>query len=376
MPQNIAEFSWSADPHGYRWKDGVRLVDRPRPPGGHEWDSMIAGGPVLALEEAGPSQDNPHRWYTPESGLYRSFAELDGSPEAVLAFANQYGMLGGNGDRVHDPKGAWFAYEVASEAWSKQRWDAEGNAREGLDLPQPDLPKADLEIDQEETLDGWQMEICAMRMCVDLYDMLASPSARLRLQPHFSGFHRALLDDREIVFDYDTEPDTSKRATAPWRSEVRLSDEHHGDPADPDDPGFYYYYRFYLYRLGQPIGLYEIRGLYIHERDETVVDFATVMLMAILNAHLRSRVETTLLRDPRDGRPVLFTMPNSLIGELWLQLARTIDSDKRFRQCRECRRWFELSPDKARTDKEYCSQACRSRAYRARMRSSRQAASL
>jgi hypothetical protein len=36
------------------------------------------------------------------------------------------------------------------------------------------------------------------------------------------------------------------------------------------------------------------------------------------------------------------------------------------RTCVQCRKWFTLEAGRGRSDKEYCSNACRMRAYRKR----------
>jgi hypothetical protein len=56
----------------------------------------------------------------------------------------------------------------------------------------------------------------------------------------------------------------------------------------------------------------------------------------------------------------------TLLGDMWLQLALAIGGDKRFRQCPWDGRWWELHPDIARTNKVYCSDACKQAAYRQR----------
>ena len=55
-----------------------------------------------------------------------------------------------------------------------------------------------------------------------------------------------------------------------------------------------------------------------------------------------------------------------LVGALWLQFARAVERDSRFRQCAECGTWFELARGTARADKLYCSTPCRTKAYRKR----------
>ena len=57
-------------------------------------------------------------------------------------------------------------------------------------------------------------------------------------------------------------------------------------------------------------------------------------------------------------------VPTNLLGGLWTQLALAVDECKAYRPCENCRVWFELAPGLARTNRKYCSDACRLRLYR------------
>ena len=47
-------------------------------------------------------------------------------------------------------------------------------------------------------------------------------------------------------------------------------------------------------------------------------------------------------------------------------VARAVERNNEFRRCSECGIWFELSPQTARSHKQFCSNACRTKAYRKR----------
>lgn len=68
----------------------------------------------------------------------------------------------------------------------------------------------------------------------------------------------------------------------------------------------------------------------------------------------------------RQSRLAIHLTPVSLLGALWLQLAQAVGGHLEHRMCSTCREWFEVSPKVARTNRLYCSEACRSRAYRGR----------
>jgi hypothetical protein len=89
-------------------------------------------------------------------------------------------------------------------------------------------------------------------------------------------------------------------------------------------------------------------------------------VQSAINAKLEGRASPRLLWDAKRERLGLYIVPDGLIGALWLQFARAVERDSRFRQCAECGIWFELAPGTARADKLYCSTPCRIKAYRKR----------
>lgn len=64
----------------------------------------------------------------------------------------------------------------------------------------------------------------------------------------------------------------------------------------------------------------------------------------------------------------LHLAPRSLLGALWLQVALAIDGNKEYKRCPRCGTWWEVQPDIARTNRVYCSTACKQAAWRARPR--------
>jgi hypothetical protein len=89
-------------------------------------------------------------------------------------------------------------------------------------------------------------------------------------------------------------------------------------------------------------------------------------MQSLINEHLHHRASPRLLWEPNRDRLGLYIVPEGLIGALWLQFARAVERNARFRQCTECTTWFEVAPGRGRADKQFCSTACRTRAYRKR----------
>lgn len=95
---------------------------------------------------------------------------------------------------------------------------------------------------------------------------------------------------------------------------------------------------------------------------------AILWLAGRLNARIESRgmqARFQWLPEKPDQLNLVY-IPDSLIEAMWLQFALAVDESKDYRQCLQCGTWFELSPEKARTNRLFCSDACKSRNYRER----------
>jgi hypothetical protein len=99
---------------------------------------------------------------------------------------------------------------------------------------------------------------------------------------------------------------------------------------------------------------------------------ARFFLQQTVNGHLEEEVTPGLVWDPGQERLVYQSTPRSLLGAMWLQFARAVSGDKQYRRCQECGRWYEVSREAARAHRIFCSQGCRSKAYRLRQERARQ----
>jgi hypothetical protein len=114
-----------------------------------------------------------------------------------------------------------------------------------------------------------------------------------------------------------------------------------------------------------------------HSAPGLLSDFATgdiirpakYLVQRWVNQNLAERAAPRLLWDRHKTSIDLYIVPKSLLGALWFQLAHSIDARVDYRQCDFCKRWFEVSPDVARTNRRYCADRCRSRSYRRRIAS-------
>ena len=91
-------------------------------------------------------------------------------------------------------------------------------------------------------------------------------------------------------------------------------------------------------------------------------------LRHMLDKELQHRMAVRAVIDGSSGRPTVHLEPSSLAGALWLQLALAVAEDKNYRACAFCGRWIEITPGLANVNRKYCSDACRMRAYRSRLK--------
>jgi hypothetical protein len=92
-------------------------------------------------------------------------------------------------------------------------------------------------------------------------------------------------------------------------------------------------------------------------------------LEVVVTKRLSGRASPRLNRTLRGAAAgvALEWLPTSLIGALWVQLAEAMSRQKGYRRCATCGDWFAIGPE-SRADRQHCSNACRSKAYRLRHR--------
>jgi hypothetical protein len=110
-------------------------------------------------------------------------------------------------------------------------------------------------------------------------------------------------------------------------------------------------------------------------RQTTAVARTKLKLPEVARTALTSMVSSKLHRgisaqvEPPSGsrdRWRLAFEPESLLQTMWLQFAFALAGDIDYQQCVVCSKWFEVAEGLGRRDKQYCSDACRMRAYRKR----------
>jgi hypothetical protein len=107
------------------------------------------------------------------------------------------------------------------------------------------------------------------------------------------------------------------------------------------------------------------------QRNTILVEAAARVVQEFANTFLYQATSTRLLSDLKTGRQLLRHWPTCLASALWLQFAEAVALEKRYRVCKECGEWFEIPRRGARINREYWSNACRSKAYRERQERAR-----
>jgi hypothetical protein len=102
---------------------------------------------------------------------------------------------------------------------------------------------------------------------------------------------------------------------------------------------------------------------------------ASFLVQRWVNKKLDGATSAQVLYDADRARRVLRIIPQNLLGAMWLQFAQTIDGNRQHQGCKHCNRWFEISSEETgfRVNRQFCSDACKSKDYRKRKASTAQA---
>ena len=279
--QDVFDFPWQVATEGYRW---VRTKAAPPPLGnGNEGLFLTSAMPLLTPRSYSPLQEYP--------ALFRSFIETAPTEDGILAFANQYGPLGGN---------------ISTRIF---------------------LPNH--HVTQGELLGAWQIARDALKQAVTLWDMVEAGN--------FEGVAQHIVwKDKRV--DYHSHPGRSVNAVSPV--DVPTLATIASQEIRPD-----LLERFQEGEVGQPARYY---------------------VQEVINRHLEGRISPRLLWNHERTQLGLYHVPHGLIGALWLQFAQAIAGNKKYHQCKYCGTWIEMSLEASRPTRDYCSNACRFKAYRKR----------
>jgi hypothetical protein len=251
--------------------------------------------------------------------------EMRSVPEAAAynALRSHSGLFMSLAKSARDPAGIKSFFD----RFAQRQWGRRGP----WPVPSEELPST--LGGSHQTLEKWARQAREMERLTDLWEWVKKQD-RLALRDHiqwreYEGKRQVLYDPREYVRP------RGQRHAAEDRPEVIASPEVRPEWLDVFVPG-------------------------------DVALPAAAFLQAKINEHLTGGVRLGMLYDVDGGRLRLTAVPKDLLTALWLQFAHAVDGVKDFGQCRECGAWFELSPEVARTNRRFCSDACRLRRYRQR----------
>lgn len=181
-----------------------------------------------------------------------------------------------------------------------------------------------------ETLDTWKFHILRMRSLIVLSDLLEKGDkeglvALVRLTPDFNF--------PVFFFHVSDDPQDNRRAAVYF------------DSFHPE----------------------------LHSPEHILVQ-TRMCLEREINQALQRDASPCVRYSEEDGKLHLTLSVSSLAGALWLQFALAVTGDKEYRPCTECGMWLEIAPDTYRTNRGYCSDACRAKAYRDRKRKAKEMA--
>lgn len=72
-----------------------------------------------------------------------------------------------------------------------------------------------------------------------------------------------------------------------------------------------------------------------------------------------SRPTMRVVFDADAKQMIMRVCPNTLLGAMWLQVARAVTEDPPLKQCENCGKWFELASEAKRNVTRFCSQKCK-----------------
>jgi hypothetical protein len=200
-------------------------------------------------------------------------------------------------------------------------------------IPLYDQPNAEgVPLGTGEPLSAWSDEILMMRFAIDIWEAARNGDvATLERVIHWKPDNSGVEIAGHPGVPRGRVPEAPARVERAWIAGTHLGDDVLGRfiPGDLVKPALHY-------------------------------------VQSTINERLEGRASPRLLWDAKRERLGLYIVPDGLVGALWLQFARAVERDSRFRQCAECGIWFELAPGTARADKLYCSTPCRTKAYRQR----------
>ena len=338
MDGELYQCSWPVPASGYRWEQILPASVHMDKEYANEWfndddDSIllqIIRGEMFCYLVENPSEgslfDVPaYNPFAVRPHLFRTFADTDPTPRAILDFASRYGWLGAGTSikaRDHKPR-------------TRRRTALVG-----------------------ESYGTWVRQIALMRDMVRLWDLCGAGN--------IEALSRHIRWDSEKV-----------KVKVIYQSQPSRSAEDLATPvyARPHELLSYRRHHETIAEIGPKILIGPIQDQESFEFERLtpgdVLLPALLYLQRQINKHLEASAEPRMLWDLAGIRLNLRFLPSYLLSMLWMQFACEVSGKVAFRECGSCQRWVRIGPDAARTSRLYCSNACRMRGLRDRQRAAR-----
>jgi hypothetical protein len=265
------------------------------------------------------------RWYEPlqeEPALFRKFADMPEGSEYILRFANEYGNLGE------------FKRELG-----------------------PGETSSGKRIVNAEPLIGWVGMIRSMRQAVSLWDLAMDDDTKALEE-------RIFWEENLLVYRPPFRWMLLGAYQDTWNSWIGPGPPYPIDHVELFED--HYVLRNSEYDQSQSVRLFG-----------DIVSAALFAVQRIINPWLTGEPDRRgpflrLDMEIESRRPRLRHWPSNLATALWLQFATAVSENRRYHQCKECGEWFEVPRRGGRISREYCSNSCRTTAYRKRQEKARQ----
>jgi hypothetical protein len=319
----VEQFTWSVEREGYEWRTlEARKSD------------FTNLGKVRVLMPRATGHERMANLYEPlkNPALWREFLNIERTEEGVLAFATRYGNLSDE-DRVN--------VIVPMDSLDPKRPTSIGIAYSEQGK-QPFQDKPDGFLDAGEILDTWlEKHLKPMQRAFFVWEAIRGED-KATLARHF------VTDDSEgISWQFVLRPD---QTYIPISAHKGMTKE---EITKKSWSAWDWPEKFTLIDRLKGRGVDKVARAYVQKK---------------INDGLTGRVSPRVMWDLRNVDTAhldLMMVPHDLIGALWLQFAQAVTRETEFRQCVMCGDWFSLDGRNSQS-REYCSNACKQRAYRER----------
>jgi hypothetical protein len=332
MPDLIAELEWGTLERGFAWVDGVFQHIHPRRSRGGA--AFVSTHGAIVEEQHRVPFDKPAKFLAPAERSDQKEATLmkEGLHEASETLFAIADLKSGRYSVFKDQTGLFREFAGLKTPddfliFANRFGPLGGDACISVVNVVPHEPRMKgLFLFWTEPLTFWQAETRLLNEVVGLWDLFQDSGTKA------FEFH---IDDKKAVLSVEkANPFIDIKRHKGWNVADRSKD---------------------------PVGFAKLK-----KSDKQ--EWPKIVLAKLLTVGTKDRIDFGVANAEK-GLSVSI-MPKGLIGALWLQAALAVSGGKDFRQCHECQTWFEVATGQGRSDKLYCSTACRMRAYRKRKKES------